>query len=55
MSKFTFAYVLFIVSLFVFAFVLLVGASFMAGHIALAILCACQFGMAGALLYGLND
>lgn len=53
MSNFGIA--LFFLSVVVFAIVLFHGVPLMTGHIALAILCACQFGMGIGLVAALND
>jgi len=46
MSNVTFGFILFLVSIAIFTAILITGAPFLAGHVALAILLACMFGMA---------
>ena len=46
MSNVTFGFVLFLVSIAIFTAILITGAPFLAGHVALAILLLCMFGMA---------
>jgi len=51
MSNVYFGFILFLVSIAIFTAILITGAPFLAGHVALAILCACMFGMfAGVLI-----
>jgi hypothetical protein len=45
MSNVTFGFILFLVSIAIFTIILVTGAPFLAGHVALAILCLCMFGM----------
>ncbi len=45
MSNTVFGFILFIVSIAIFTAILVTGASFLAGHVALAILLVCMFGM----------
>ena len=45
MTNVTLGFILFIVSIAIFTAILVTGAPFLAGHVALAILCACMFGM----------
>ncbi len=44
-SNVSFGFILFLVSISIFTAILVTGAPFLAGHVALAILCACMFGM----------
>lgn len=46
MSDTVFGFILFIVSIAIFTAILVTGAPFLAGHVALAILLVCMFGMA---------
>jgi hypothetical protein len=46
MSSTVFGFILFLVSIAIFTTILVTGAPFLAGHVALAILLACMFGMA---------
>jgi hypothetical protein len=45
MTNVSFGFILFLVSIAIFTAILITGAPFLAGHVALAILCACMFGM----------
>jgi hypothetical protein len=45
MSNVTFGFILYIVSIAIFTAILVTGAPFLAGHLALAVLLACMFGM----------
>ena len=45
MSNVSFGFIVFLISIATFTLILLTGAPFLAGHVALAILCACMFGM----------
>lgn len=45
MSNVTFGFIMFLVNIAIFTAILLTGAPFLAGHVALAILLVCMFGM----------
>lgn len=45
MSNVTFGFIMFLVNIAIFTAILVTGAPFLAGHVALAILLVCMFGM----------